>query len=396
MAQPFLNRRKVLLGAIQADVSPIILDASDGGLLIKEAASTALELVTNDRSDVARDTLSSVSDVIGSKAMSITAEGELIPSGDILVPPSVDAILRVSGMERNLVESIAIGAISDGPFIEGETVTGDTSGATGRVLRDTATGETRLLIKTITGTFEDADVISGGTSLAEATASAAPIAAGFEYKPISTGMEWGTFSLWEDDYQKTIHSAMATISFNFEASLVGSFSATIKGPVTFDEDVDQWGDGTMAKPTFSDELPPVLNDASLKVSDADGSNVVTSLIGQKVTFDVANEVVLRRNMNAASGLAGAHISKRNPVATLGVEYLSDAQYPVFQRLFNNEDSKISFRLGDGTIGETIEAHGKINFTDIGTAEENGLATNEISCKMVDNGTGDTEYSLLFI
>lgn len=396
MAQPFLNRRKVFLGAIQTGETIEILDATDGGLLIKEAATSSLVLVNNDRSDVARDTLSNLSNVMGSKAAEISVEGELIPSGDVGVAPSVDTILRVCGMEKNTIQSIAIGAVTGGPFQRGEVVSNG-SGASGIALQHTADGDDVILLRVVAGTFTTGNTLTGATSGAEATASAGPVAGGFEYKPRSKGMEWGTFSLWEDDYQKTIHSAMGTISFNFEASLIGSFSATLTGPITYDETTDQWGDGSMPNPTFSCELPAVLHDAKLRVSDVDGTNAVTTLVGQTVVIDAGNEVALRRDMNDATGLKGAHIPKRVPTATIGVEYLTDSQYPIYEKLFNNDDSEISFRLGDGTAGRTIEFYGKVNYNEVGVGDENGLATEEISCSLVDNcNSGDTEYSILFI
>lgn len=393
---PFLSRRKVFLGAVQSGETPEILDAADGGILIKEAASTNLTLVNNDRSDVARDTLSNLSNVMGSKAMEIALEGELIPSGSVSTEPAIDVILRCCGMEKNTVEYIEIGAVTDGPFMRGETITGGTSSATGRCLRHTADGDSGIYVVVTSGTFQNAEVLNGGTSGAYATSSAAPADGGFEYKPMSDGMEWGTFSLWEDDYQKTIHSAMGTISFNMEASLIGSYTATLTGPITYDESNDQWGDGSIPSPTFSTQLPAVLHDAQLKLADSDGTNGVTSIVGQTVAFDVANEVALRRDMNDTTGLKGAHIPSRVPVVNIGVEYLTDAQYPIYQKLFNNTDAEISFRLGDGTQGETIEFYSTINYNNVGVGDENGLATQEIECSMVDNGAGDSEFSILFI
>lgn len=390
---PFVNRRKVFLGAIQTGESIPTLGVGDGGILIKEAASTALELVNNDRSDVARDTLSNVSNVMGSKAATITVEGELIASGSVSTEPTIDPILQCSGLGKSTVTALPIGAITTGPFMRGDIVTGASSSAVGRVAKTAYTGDAKLLVVVTSGTFEAELVESDSSSV---TTSGAGAAAGFEYKPISSGHKWGAFSLWEDDYQKTIHSAMGTVVFNFESSLVASFSATLKGPITFDETTPQWGDGTIPTPTFSDELPAVMMDAQLRVSNADGSSLVSSLVGQTVSLDQANDVALRRDMNSASGLKGAHISKRTPTATIGVEYLTDAQYPVYQKLFTNADTELSFRLGDGTAGHTIEIYGRANYNNITAGDENGLSTQSIECSLVDNGAGDGEYSILFL
>ena len=397
MAQPFLNRRKVFLGAVQTGETIEILDAADGGLLIKEAASTALELVNNDRSDVARDTLSNVSNVMGSKAMSISLEGELIPSGSVSTLPTLDPVLRSCGLARSVVSTVVTGGVSTEAFKVDDLVTGGTSAATGRIVKAAAVSDITLYLVVLSGTFQIGEEIAADDSTASAVANGEAAAAGFEYKPVSTNMNWGTFSLWEDDYQKTIHSAMGTIAFNLESSLVGSFTAELKGPITKDETTPQWGDGTMPSPTFSSQLPSVLHAAQLKVADVGGANAVTSIVGQTIAADAANDVQLRRDLNDATGLKGAHIPSRAPTLTLGVEYLTDAQYAVYDKLFDNEDAEVSYRLGDGTAGETIEFYGKVNFNNVGVGDENGLATQSLECSLIDNeAVGDSEYKILFL
>jgi hypothetical protein len=68
------------------------------------------------------------------------------------------------------------GAVTGGPFVAAETVTGGTSAATGVVVRvvDTLT-EKYLILKTVTGTFASGETITGGTSTATATTSSAVV-----------------------------------------------------------------------------------------------------------------------------------------------------------------------------------------------------------------------------
>jgi hypothetical protein len=63
---------------------------------------------------------------------------------------------------------ITHGSISGGPFRVGETVTQTTSGATGIVVYSEAL---KLFMRSLTGTFNNSAVITGGTSGATATAS---------------------------------------------------------------------------------------------------------------------------------------------------------------------------------------------------------------------------------
>jgi len=64
------------------------------------------------------------------------------------------------------------GAVTNGPYQVGETVTGGTSGASGEVV---GVGASHILVKNITGgPFVNAEVLTGGTSSATATTSAGP------------------------------------------------------------------------------------------------------------------------------------------------------------------------------------------------------------------------------
>lgn len=66
------------------------------------------------------------------------------------------------------------GAVSGGPFVVGEKITGGTSGAIGRVLSvDNPT--TSLVVATESGTFASGETITGFTSSASATLSVSPV-----------------------------------------------------------------------------------------------------------------------------------------------------------------------------------------------------------------------------
>jgi len=66
------------------------------------------------------------------------------------------------------------GVVTSGPFVVGEVVTGGTSGAIGRVLSVDATN-TSLVVSTESGTWQNAEVVTGTTSAATATTSAGPV-----------------------------------------------------------------------------------------------------------------------------------------------------------------------------------------------------------------------------
>lgn len=69
---------------------------------------------------------------------------------------------------------ITHGAVTGGPFVLAETITGGTSAATGKV---TGVGSGFLNFVVLTGTFVSGEVLTGGTSAATATSTAVPATA---------------------------------------------------------------------------------------------------------------------------------------------------------------------------------------------------------------------------
>lgn len=86
----------------------------------------------------------------------------------------------IVGVEPATNETYAWGAFLDtgvvtgGPFVVGEVITGGTSLAVGRILSVDGTN-TSLVVSTETGTWANGEVLTGTTSTATATTSAAPV-----------------------------------------------------------------------------------------------------------------------------------------------------------------------------------------------------------------------------
>lgn len=101
------------------------------------------------------------------------------------ITPPWDVFLRACGMRSAPISKLTIGAITGGPLRHGERVTQATTGATGTVVRDTYTGNTKLYLADIIGEFSGANVITGGTTGATCTPSAYPASA-FESSAVIT------------------------------------------------------------------------------------------------------------------------------------------------------------------------------------------------------------------
>ncbi len=122
---------------------------------------------------------------VGTKALGFAYTEEFRGSGSASAAPDFFKDLQLAGFQLEAAKSITIGAISGGPFQHNETVTGGTSGATGRVVFDTADGAAALYVVPIAGTFQSGEVLTGGTSGATATSSAIPASLGVLARPSS-------------------------------------------------------------------------------------------------------------------------------------------------------------------------------------------------------------------
>jgi len=101
------------------------------------------------------------------------------------------------------------GAVTNGPYQVGETVTGGTSGASGEVV---GVGTGHILVKNVSsGPFVNAEVVTGGTSTAFATTSAGP----------SGGPETVNVDFYFND-ENEAPQATATLSAPSAGSLVGN------------------------------------------------------------------------------------------------------------------------------------------------------------------------------
>jgi hypothetical protein len=158
--------------------------AADAGIMVKFSPKASYDPQMYQR-DPVRASLTKMGKLAGKRSAGLDFSIELKGSGSISVEPEWMSLVRACGFQSNALKKISIGAISGGPYLHGEVVTGGTSEATGRVVIKTTTGTTTLYYVALTGTVESGDTLTGSISGATATASSDPASAGFEIKPIS-------------------------------------------------------------------------------------------------------------------------------------------------------------------------------------------------------------------
>ncbi len=335
--------------------------------------------------DPARDTLSKLASVMGRKLASISWRTELKGSGDVTVSPSWGRALRACGFEEASVSSVAIGAVTGGPFVAGEKIT-TPGGFEGFVQGSVADGDALLRYIATTGDIANAEVITGGLSGATATASAGPSAdQGFSYRPISAGVPSATVAIYQEGLKKQLVGARGTVTVanvNGEPSFLEFNFTGVYDAVT---------DEALLSPVYEPTIPPVFLD--VKVNATGGSGCFANL-----GIDLGTTVTPRDCAKAANGAISVFITDRNPVGTVDPEMELVADRDFYGMLESGSPSSLYAEWGE-VAGNTIILSGPyVIASDVGDGERDGIAVADLALEFRTPGvdTGDDELFIAMV
>lgn len=334
MPTPLLTRKLQFLAKIQSVAGTAeTLAAADGTTRVEVGVGMdyqAPKIIRN----IARSSLSPLGMIASTKAGMITLVSEITCPDVMTAFPEQEPLLRSSGMIVTALKRIAVGAISGGPMLRNATLTGGTSTATGRLVKDTVTGEGFLSYMPISGTFASGEVITasgGGT----ATSSAVPTVFGASAQPVSVFNDFITAELQNDGFAWSIRDAFSNMAFDVEASKQGKFKFTPLGAKSV------FGTKAMTTGiTFNVGQPPILQNATLTIGSF-------SPVFNKVSFDMKNKVVLRQDGNAPgnTGIQGARITMREPTIKINLEFGLQVDKDWYANYDSSLKEAIKFQIG---------------------------------------------------
>lgn len=268
---------------------------------------------------------------------------ELKGSGTVGTAPTWGVAARGCGMRELVMESKTVGTITGGPFVHGEVITGDSSGATGLCFRDRAA--TPVVIAVTSGTFTN-EGITGGTSGATATISASA-AYGVSYWPDSRfTSDVVTIGTLEDGFQKVIQGARGTPTIRATNGEKLFMDFEFLGVV----DPANWADFPTLSPTYDTPVPPPFKGAGLIFHSQ------SALVFQSLSIALANDLQIRENANNANGALSTKVADRTPVAEFDPEMVLVASgFDFYNRLWTDTLGALEFTLGS-TGGNIIEVY----------------------------------------
>lgn len=370
MAGKLLSRKAqiaVELEAVEGTAETLV--AADAGMLVYDP-EYSLNLGRFQRNP-ARATLSQLAGIIGAQGAGISWATELKGSGAIATEPAWSDAIQLCGFAKATVSNIDIGAVAGGPFIPGETITGGTSAATGRVVGEVANGDSEIPFVLLSGTWQSGEVATGGTSGATATTSSTIGSdKGFEYRPVSSSVPSGTVGLYEDGLRKMIHGARGNLTIEANLGEPAFLNFGMSGVYNAETDT------ALLSPTYESTVPKAfLNIGATVLSDA-------AALFTTMNIEMANEIVARESANAAKGILSYLITGRAPTASFNVEKKLVADHDAYGALIAGTTGRLYAEL-PGAAGEKITiASPRCLYSDVGRSDRSGLKIADVVLELV--------------
>jgi len=407
--------RAVLLAKIETtfrtDASP---SASTDALLIG-APEFNLDINQLQRNNV-RDDLSPLATVSGRKVASVTFTHEVRNNGNTTgsTPPRIGALLRACGLAQTQVTAASgtIGTATAGGSNVGTitfakttafagyvprtvTITCTQAGASGTaqvsiaapaIAEYTAYSQTGVTVTNSTViTLPNSAQITPtvGTSLEVGdvwTVELTP--SGYQYTPISTDFESATLYLYRDGLLHKMTGCRGTFSIQATGGEYALFTFTFTG------DYVAITDTAMPTPTYETQKPTQVELANLTVGS------YTSFAAAEFTFDIANDVQIREDINASNAYAGALIVGRQPSVGFNPEAVLEASHPVWANL--SDGTELAFGVKVGKVkGNVMQLDcPNVQYTNVRYGNRNSVLTYDITlnCARV---SGNDELKLSF-
>lgn len=318
----------------------------------------------------------------GSQTMRINVKG----SGSAGTLPDWIKYMRACGFETNSLYTLTVGTISGGPFVHGETITGGSSGATGRVVIDTADGTTTLYYEPLTGTFQ-AETVTGGTSSASASSDGAGTEVGDVAKLITESIPSITLDGYEgasSGIKKELKGSRGKMSFNFRTGEPVQMPFEYMGVENGISDAAHVsGDNleTTVPPSFLSATVSV-DDVALKISQLDLN--IDTVLGP------------RQDPSESRGILSFLITDRVITGQADPEMLLAATHDFHSKWFAGTEMALNIEWGS-TAGNKFRLWAKrLQYRAIQDGDRDGIKIANTQFQLNKSTTGNDEFVLLIL
>jgi len=280
---------------------------------------------------------SKIASISGKRPGSGTFSMLLKGSGDKTVEPDWASHIKACGFEISVLKSIAIGAISSSTdFIHGEVITGGTSAGTGKVIKNTVNGASKIYYVVLTGTLQSGEVLTGGTSGATATTSGSPTIEGKVILPISESISSATMGTYENGIRKVLKGARGKLKFTGESGKPFTKAYEFMGVEAGITDL-----AMLTGITRQSTKPPAFYNASFSI------NGVSAKI-KSIEIDIATVLGIRDDVNDQRGILSFVITDRKITGSFDPEKVLVATHDFWGIWFAGTEMELDFIVGATT------------------------------------------------
>ena len=340
-------KRNIAQLAVEQEASPGAAEtivAADVLVKFREGYTIAPEHELIELEEIS-DVSSKTPAVIGAKKVTFGSSYILRGPGDLTTDPAIVDLWESALFDSDEAFTIAIGAITTGPYVVGEVITGGTSNATGLVLQQTATGTSSLPYMTLSGTFQTAEVITGGTSAATSTSSAGPIAGGYAFRPADwDGASTGHHATVEglvDGYYWQGRGCLSDLNFQMSNGRPCIVTQNFAGALSAQGDKVLYT--VSAYPEASVTVPKLLN-ASCYIDTIQPTGIVDLTINWPTNPTFVEDA----NDSSADGILYGDYRREVPTISIEVDQVLAATYDYFSTLQTGDT--VRFEITHGASG----------------------------------------------
>lgn len=219
------------------------------------------------------------------------------------------------------------------------------------------------------------------TGLAELLQACVLAETGAVYQVTSNNTNHKTVTLFvfRDGKKEVLSGAMGTVTLEGETGKTIKCNFEFKGIYSTPSDV--------ALPAFAPgaTLPPIMANGTFTIA------AVAKLVS-KFSLAMNNDVQLRWDANAASGIYHAHIIDFDPVFTCDIESDKVANYDVYGAWLAGTLAALSIVVGSGAGEQITIAAPKLQYREIPHADREGTQVNEITAQC-NHDSGDDSVSI---
>jgi hypothetical protein len=192
-----------------------------------------------------------------------------------------------------------------------------------------------------------------------------------------------TLGAYVDGLYKQLHGCMGNAVFTFRPGEVVLVDFTFTGIWSEPTDV------ALLAPTYPTVKPPRFASGTCTLA-------ASTIYPSEITTDLGNDVQLRPDATKASGLAHAYIANRRITGSMDLEAALVATRNDWSNWTSLAEQALNIVVGSAGGNDITVNAPKIHFTDVQSADRNGLEVNEIAFQANRSAdAGDDELTIAF-